>query len=249
MKKLLTLVMTAALILTLSSIFASAADTIDPDGYKFDIKTINGKVENEIGIIITSQDAIASANLNWPVIIICEKVSNNVYKVKQDPILPKGTAPSLTLNKDEIIIAIHSSSSDITQKEQYKNVEQKVAASNVKPGMYFTFEGIDLEKGTVNNGKAICSAKAPENVPGESSKPAESSEASSAVSSAAASSAAPQEESNGTSSIAASAASSSGVTSEIEAESGLSTTTIIIIIAAVVVVVAVVGIILAKKKK
>lgn len=161
MKKIATIVLSALLIFSLASIFASAENTVNPDGFRFDIKAINGSISGEDGIIITSQDAIANANLKWPVVIICEKVSDGVYKVKQDPIVPKGTVPEITLNQNEIIIAIHSSSSDLSTKDTYKNVEQKLAALNVKAGMYFTFEGIDLVNGTCENGVAICSAQAP----------------------------------------------------------------------------------------
>lgn len=161
MKKIATIVLSALLIFSLASIFASAENTVNPDGFRFDIKAINGSISGEDGIIITSQDAIANANLKWPVIIICEKVSDGVYKVKQDPIVPLGTVPEITLNQNEIIIAIHSSTSDLSMKDTYKNVEQKLAALNVKAGMYFTFEGIDLVNGTCENGVAICSAQAP----------------------------------------------------------------------------------------
>lgn len=259
MKKLLTLLFATMLVLSVFSILVSAEDTINPDGYKFDIKGINGTITGEDGIIITKQDAIESANLKWPIIIICQKVSDGVYKVKQAPINPKGNVPSITLQKDEIIIAIHSSSSDLTQKDKFKNVEQKVAAEKVQAGMYFTFEGIDLENGTCNNGKAVCSAKAPDGVstPTESSAAASSAESSKATSSAATSSAttdnskvtSSETKTNTSSAAENSKTASSVVTSEIETNSGLDTTTIIIIIAAVVVVAVVLAIIFTKKKK
>jgi hypothetical protein len=260
MKKILLLLITALFIVSVSSVFVSAEE-INPDGFKFNIDKINASIAGEDGMIITKQEAIEKANLKWPIVIVCEKVSDNVYKAKSDAIKPTGTAPSLTLNANEIIIAIHSNTSDIAQKDQYKNVEQKVAAMNVKAGMYFKLEGIDVAAGTVTNGTATCSTKKPDGTATTSSAAASSAAASSAAaSSSAATSSAAASSAAASSATASSAAASSatasskvessGVTSEIGTDNTMSKTTIIIIIAAaVVVVIAVVAVILMKKKK
>jgi len=203
MKKILLLLVIALVVVSVSSVFVSAEDnTINPDGFKFNIDKINASIAGEDGMIITKQEAIEKANLKWPIVIVCEKVSDNVYKAKSDAIKTTGTAPALTLNANEIIIAIHSNTSDIKQKDQYKNVEQKVAAMNVKAGMYFKLEGIDVAAGTVTNGTATCSTKKPDGTTATSSTVTSSAATSSAVASSTAASSAAASSSVATSSTA-----------------------------------------------
>jgi hypothetical protein len=77
--------------------------------------------------------------------------------VKADPVEPTGTIPSLSFASGDIVIAIHSSTSNPDLVGTYPNVYQKINALKVKAGMYITLKNIDLAAKTSNNGKAVVS--------------------------------------------------------------------------------------------
>lgn len=160
MKKALILILSLILISTTALVFTSA-QTEEIDGFEFNIAAIDGSIAGEDGVIVTNQAGLATANLSWAISIHCEKVENNLYRAKADAIQGAGAAPDVTMATDDIVIGIHSSTSDVSQATEYPNVYSKLAALEVKAGMYFTLENIDLTAKTSTNGKAILSVTDP----------------------------------------------------------------------------------------
>ena len=64
MKKTLSVLLAALLLCSLCAIFAAAED-VNPDGYAFKVDTVNIAVAGEKTTIITKQDLIPSANMNF----------------------------------------------------------------------------------------------------------------------------------------------------------------------------------------
>lgn len=251
MKKLVAVIFTVILTVSVLTICVSAEE-INPDGYAFDISGVNTKIESENAIIVTKQEVIADANLKWAVVIYCEKVEDSIYKVKADTKNPSGNPPELTLGNDEIVIGVHSSTSDTSLIDEYPNAIQKVTALEVKAGMFFKLEGIDLESGEVTDGKAVCSAKQPASDVTDESKTEESKvvsedEGSKEEESKEVSKAEPEE------SVVLDDESSQAPESNESAmptdDDGMDTVTIILICAAAVILIAVISIIAANKKK
>lgn len=252
MKKFLATVLSVILIATISSMFVSAIEN-DPEGFQFDILEVDKAIQPEKGLILTSAQALADSKTGWSIVIHCEKVEENVYKVVEAPATPTGTVMSFTFKEGDIVIAIHSATSKVEDAATYPNVTQKLAALNVTSGMYFKLVGIDLTAKTATNGKAICSsAKPTADVVSDTSKPAESS--------AAASSAADTSKAT-SSAVSAGTSSAINTNSKVDSKtissmdtnstdnSGLNTTTIILIAVAAVAVIAVIIVVATKKKK
>ena len=199
MKKTLSIVLAALLLCTLCVVFAAAED-VNPDGYAFKIDTVNQPVTGEKATIITKQELIATSNLRYSVNIVLDKVDDGLYKAAGDAVPGTGSDPDITLSEGQIILAVHSSTSDPALIDEYPNVYGKLNALAVKAGMYIQLSGIDLTvDGAVENGTATCTAEDPRAADSSSeAEPSEvvSSEAepSEAVSSEAASSAAASSE-------------------------------------------------------
>ena len=167
MKKVLALVLTLMLIGTMSSLWVTAEEE-EPvtDGFEFTIEGVDVKVIAESGIICTTQQAYEASGQNWSILILCEKVADNLYRAKQDAEVARGSMPALTLGENDIVIGIHSASSNPDFIDQYKNVLQKNEAMKVKAGTYFTLIDIDLTKAGDVNGKAKVSLSNPNEEPG-----------------------------------------------------------------------------------
>ena len=73
MKKTLSVLLAALLLCSLCVIFAAAED-VNPDGYAFNIDSVNVAVAGEKTTIITKQDLIPTANMKWSVNIVLDKV-------------------------------------------------------------------------------------------------------------------------------------------------------------------------------
>ena len=244
MKKIMALALTALLVFSIFGILATAEETAET--YEFNILAVDAKITAESGLIITSEEALATSGTGWTVIIPCSKVEDNKYVAKTDSIAPNGTVQTIEMEEGDIIIAIHSSSSDVTLIDTYPNCEQKVAAEKVKAGSTFVLEGIDLVAKTSTDGKAIVTyaAVAEESVAEEST--VESTSEESVIESQ-------PEESVAEESVAeestASEAESATESAPIAPQGGLDTTTIIIIAVAAVAVIAVIIVVATKKKK
>lgn len=160
MKKKLIILLIACLIAAIG--VNAAAQEDDLDGYEFNILAVDQMITAESGLILTSASALQNSGVGWSVLIHCGKESGNVYVVKQDVIEPTGTIPNISFAPGDIVIAIHSSTSNPDLADTYPNVFQKLNALKVKSGMYITLKNIDLAAKTASNGKAVVSMTKPE---------------------------------------------------------------------------------------
>lgn len=262
MKKTLAIIF--ALVLSVSFAFtAFAAEyTIGADGnavydtavgYVFDIEDVNGQISGEDATILTSAEGLSKCGV-WAIWFVAEKVEGaDAYKAITNGAGMSGAAPEVTINDNQIIVVVHSSSSNPNDAELYPNWEDKVACLAVKSGDYLVLNGIDLAAGTCTNGTitvvtaedigADPSTESSE-APTESSEaPAESSEA------PAESSEAVSEAVSNTVSAEASAEDSDVKSSEMEIdEDGGLGIWLYVIIGGAVVVVAVIVVLVSKKK-
>ncbi|HAN21760.1 MAG: hypothetical protein A2Y15_00350 [Clostridiales bacterium GWF2_36_10] len=245
MKKLLVIILAITLVVSLSAVFVSAEGEVDPNGYEFDILAVDTTITAEKGLILTSEEALAASSTGWSVVIHCSKVGENVYVAKTAGITPTGTIQTFTFEEGDIVIAIHSSTSDLTKKSEFPNCEQKVAALAVTAGMYFELVGIDIETATATEGKAICTIEQPEitdESPDESTADETSSEDITSL--------APFEDTSELESEVDSASSQDNDESVMTTDDdGLDTTTIILLCVAGVAILIVIGVVAAKKKK
>lgn len=161
MKKTLSVLLAALLLCSLCAIFAAAED-VNPDGYAFNIDSVNVAVAGEKTTIITKQDLIPTANMKWSVNIVLDKVADGLYKAAGDAVPGSGSDPDITLKEGQIILAVHSSTSDPAQIDEYPNVYGKLNAMAIKAGMYIQLSGVDLTvDGAVENGTATCTVEDP----------------------------------------------------------------------------------------
>lgn len=161
MKKTLSVLLAALLLCSLCVIFAAAED-VNPDGYAFNIDSVNVAVAGEKTTIITKQDLIPSANMKWSVNIVLDKVADGLYKAAGDAVPGSGSDPDITLEEGQIILAVHSSTSDPAQIDEYPNVYGKLNAAAIKAGMFIQLSGVDLTvDGAVENGTATCTVEDP----------------------------------------------------------------------------------------
>lgn len=167
MKKFFALALAVVLCMSLSlSVFASDyvvgedgnAAMDDAYGYVFSIDDINGTIGGEDATIITDGSLIGNIGL-WSRYFIASKVADNEYVVATAVTCPAGTAPAApALTDGQVIVAIHSASSNPSDEAAYPNWHDYVAAAALKVGDKLTFAGIDLAAGTVNNGTITVSA-------------------------------------------------------------------------------------------
>lgn len=264
MKKTLAIVFSLILCVSFSFSAFAAEYTVGDDGnavydtavgYVFDIEDINGTINGEDATILTSADGLANCGV-WAIWFLAEKVEGvEAYKAVTNGAAMGGAAPEVTLEDDQIIVVVHSSSSRPSDAEAYPNWEDKVACLAVKAGDYLVFEGIDLAAGTCTNGTMTVVTEedlgdlppaTESEAPSESSEeaPAESTEdpvESSDVSTEAVSDGSPSESSTEDSDVKTSEM-------EIDGEGGLGIWLYVIIGVAVVAVIVVIAV-LAKKKK
>ncbi len=267
MKKTLAIVFALVLCFSFSFSAFAAEYTVGDDGnavydtavgYVFDIQDVNGTIDGEDATILTSADGLANCG-SWAIWLVAEKVEgSSAYKAVTNGAAMGGTSPSVTLEEGQIIVVVHSSSSNPNDAASYPNWEDKVACLAIKEGDYLVLNGIDLAAGTCENGTmTVVTEDELENLPEEESTeaPAESSEAPAESSEAPAESSEVSEESAyvdyaPSSEAEASTEDSDVKTSEmdIDGEDGLGIWLWVIIGVAVVAVVAVIAV-LAKKKK
>lgn len=270
MKKLFAILISALLCTTLCvSAFASytldeKGDAVYDDavGYVFEIDDINGTIEGEDSTICTSAAALANCG-SWAIWFVADKVSTNIYVASTDGAAMGGASPSVSLEDGQIIVVVHSSSSNPKDDATFPNWESKVAALAVEEGDYLYFENVDIAGGTSNNGTMTVMTKEDAEKIDDTDVPATSEDTSVETSdevSVEESEAVSQEEpaaseddttdapaASEAASVATSVDSTSGTTSEMETE-GFPTWAWIAIAAGVLVVVAVIILVLKKKK-
>lgn len=262
MKKILALVFALVLCFTFSLSAFAAEYTVGADGnavydtavgYVFDIEDINGTINGEDATILTSADGLSNCGL-WAIWFVAEKVEgSSAYKAVTNGAGMGGAAPSVTLEADQIIVVVHSASSNPNDAETYPNWEDKVACLAIKVGDYLKLDGIDLAAGTCTNGTVtVITEDELADLPASdenSEAPAESSEAPAESSEDAVSEAESEAESLDESKTDTSVEDSEVKTStmEIDGEGGLGVW-LWVIIGAVIVVVVIVIAVVAKKK-
>lgn len=100
--------------------------------------------------------------MKWSVNIVLDKVADGLYKAAGDAVPGSGSDPDITLKEGQIILAVHSSTSDPAQIDEYPNVYGKLNAMAIKAGMYIQLSGVDLTvDGAVENGTATCTVEDP----------------------------------------------------------------------------------------
>lgn len=128
-------------------------------GYTFKIDDINGKVTGEDSTIVTDDAALAASGSKWAIWFLAEKAGDTVYVAKTNGAAMGGALPTVSLTENQIVIIVHSASSNPEESSQYPNWESKVAALAVKTGDYLVLNGIDLEAKTSDNGTVTVATK------------------------------------------------------------------------------------------
>lgn len=170
MKKLLTLVLTLVFCMSFAVSAFAAEYTVGADGnavydnaigYVFDIEDVNGTITGEDATIITTNDAMANIGSIWSIWFLAEAVDEGggAYVVKSNGAAMGGAAPSVNLADNQIVVVVHSSSSNPNDADTFPNWEDKVAALAVKTGDWIVFDGIDLELGISDNGRIMIVTK------------------------------------------------------------------------------------------
>lgn len=266
MKKILTVALAFVLAFSAFSLLAVSAETGDPLCV-FNVKGVNGMIGGEDCVLFTTQDAYSSGNPNWAITILLEVKDDGSLVVKEKAIAGQGAVPAGVKVGDGVVaLVVHSAASKVEDKDQYPNVEAKLAAQEADVGMIVVLDGIDLENasgegtatlypaasGGTDGSSSAASSEASSAASTETSSET-SSEASSVVSSETSSAATSSAASSAVSSAASSTASQSSSVASSEtstSDGGLSGGVIAaIVIAAVVVVAAVVAIVVVKRKK
>ncbi len=263
MKKSLAIIFALVLFVSFSVSAFAAEYTVGADGnavydtavgYVFDIEDVNGTINGEDATILTSADGLANCGV-WAIWLVAEKVEGTeAYKAITNGAAMGGAAPVVTLEDNQIIVVVHSSSSNPNDADSYPNWEDKVACLAIKTGDYLVFDGIDLAAGTCTNGTmtVVTEDQLGDLPPAtESEAPSESSEAPAESSEAPAESSETATETvSDATSTEASAEDSDVKTSEMEidGEGGLGIWLYVIIGVAAVALIAVIAV-LAKKKK
>ena len=156
MKKTLSVVLAALLLCTLCVVFAAADEPAASD-YVFGVDNVNALAGETTNIYTHGE------NLNaWAVIILLDKVEDNLYKVSGTPDVGAGDPRNITLADGQILLVVHSSTNDPAQADQYPNCFDKNAAMALTDGMFVQLSGIDLTvDGAVENGTATCTVEDP----------------------------------------------------------------------------------------
>ncbi len=184
MKKIIVLVSCVALMLCLAVLPVSA----EADGFDF-LSTasqfqVNGSIVGEGVVLITNNDSLPNANLRWAISVVLNPTETaGVYTVAFGH-TGDGNDPAITLEEGQILLGVHSASSNTDQASEYPNVYGKLAAQALEAGDTVTITGIDLEAGTVADDASIIaggststdeSTPADESVPADESTPADES--------------------------------------------------------------------------
>ena len=150
MKKIIVLVSCLVLVFSLAVLPVSAA----ADGYDF-LSTaseffVNGSIVGEGVVLITNNDSLANANLKWAIsVMLAPTETEGVYTVVFVH-TGDGNTPAITLEEGQILLGVHSSTSNTDQASEYPNVYGKLAAQALEIGEVVTITGIDIEAGTVS---------------------------------------------------------------------------------------------------
>ena len=116
--------------------------------------SFNTTLQGECVVIITGNDYITSANLKWAIAVVLDHSDGNKYTVSAVNV-GNGTEPSITLTEGQIVLGVHSSTSDTSLASEYQNVYGKNAAAALEPGDTVSFVGFDFDTLTMADGAMI----------------------------------------------------------------------------------------------
>lgn len=146
------------LAISLAAVICVPAVSAATDGFDF-LSTakncsFNTTLQGECVVIITGNDYITSANLKWAIAVVLDHSDGNKYTVSAVNV-GNGTDPSITLTEGQIVLGVHSSSSDTSLASEYQNVYGKNAAAALEPGDTVSFVGFDFDTLTMADGAMI----------------------------------------------------------------------------------------------
>ena len=143
---------------SLAAVICVPAVSAATDGFDF-LSTakncsFNTTLQGECVVIITGNDYITSANLKWAIAVVLDHSDGNKYTVSAVNV-GNGTDPSITLTEGQIVLGVHSSTSDTSLASEYQNVYGKNAAAALEPGDTVSFVGFDFDTLTMADGAMI----------------------------------------------------------------------------------------------
>ena len=143
---------------SLAAVICVPAVSAATDGFDF-LSTakncsFNTTLQGECVVIITGNDYITSANLKWAIAVVLDHSDGNKYTVLAVNV-GNGTEPSITLTEGQIVLGVHSSTSDTSLASEYQNVYGKNAAAALEPGDTVSFVGFDFDTLTMADGAMI----------------------------------------------------------------------------------------------
>lgn len=143
---------------SLAAVICVPAVSAATDGFDF-LSTakncsFNTTLQGECVVIITGNDYITSANLKWAIAVVLDHSDGNKYTVSAVNV-GNGTDPSITLTEGQIVLGVHSSTSDTLLASEYQNVYGKNAAAALEPGDTVSFVGFDFDTLTMADGAMI----------------------------------------------------------------------------------------------
>lgn len=146
------------LALCLASVTCISAVSAATDGFDF-LSTakncsFNTTLQGECVVIVTGNDYIPSANLKWAIAVVLDHAEGNKYTVSAVNV-GNGTDPSITLTEGQIVLGVHSSTSDTSLASAYQNVYGKNAAAALEPGDTVSFVGFNFDTLTMADGAMI----------------------------------------------------------------------------------------------
>ena len=146
------------LAISLAAVICVPAVSAATDGFDF-LSTakncsFNTTLQGECVVIITGNDYITSANLKWAIAVVLDHSDGNKYTVSAVNV-GNGTEPSITLTEGQIVLGVHSSTSDTSLASEYQNVYGKNAAAALEPGDTVSFVGFDFDTLTMADGAMI----------------------------------------------------------------------------------------------
>ncbi len=104
--------------------------------------SVNGSIASEDVVVFTTNEAIASGNAKWSVNVLLDKEDDCLYKVvSATP--GDGNNYAGTLAENQVLLAVHSSSSDIGMIDEFQNIPGKLAAAALVPGDLIAIVGIE----------------------------------------------------------------------------------------------------------
>lgn len=128
--------------------------------FVFDIKAVNGVIEGEDCVLCTTQEAYDACNPNWAVTLLLQEQEDGSFMVARNPVTAFGSLPKMKVGDGAIALVVHSAAWDPGMKDEYPNVDAKLAAQEAWVGMFILLDGIDLEQASGSGTAALYERKA-----------------------------------------------------------------------------------------